>query len=67
MTTPLEDSAFENLKTFQEVMEEIAHTRIVAVAIYHLAFEVLPVVFQLSFNICELGVELVFFCAFCRV
>ena len=51
-------------KIIGEIMEEIANSGVVAVAIHHFIFKVWFVVPQLIFNISELGIKLVFFVVF---
>ena len=54
----------QELEVQFEVAVEIADGRVVAIAINHLAAEVLPVMLEFIFNIGKLRVELVFFVGF---
>ena len=47
------------LEVVREVMEEITHSRIVAVTVDYLSLKVLFVVLQLPLNVRELGIKLV--------
>ena len=49
----------KQMEVQDEVVEEVAHPRVVAVAEDGLAFEVLFVVFELCLYVFELGVELI--------
>ena len=49
----------KQMEVQDEVVEEVAHPRVVAVTEDGLAFEVLSVVFELCFYILKLGVELI--------
>ena len=44
----------------REIVEEAANTRIIAVAVHHLALEVLLVVLEFFLDVGQLGVEFVF-------
>lgn len=63
------DEAFEpqTLKVVGEVVKEVAHARIVAIAIDCLATEVLGVVHKFLFDIGQLGIEFIFLGIFCRM
>jgi hypothetical protein len=52
----------ELLKVEREVVKEVADSRVVAVQIHNLVSKVFAVMLQLTFDVGELGVELVLFC-----
>jgi len=55
------------LEAVAEIMKEVGNSGIIAVAENGFAFKVVAVMFQFVFYISKLGIELVFFVAFCAV
>ena len=51
----------------REIFEEIAHLRVVAIAIDHLVFEMGLIMAQFLFDVLHLGIEFIVLPAFCLV